>query len=88
METGPLRLFVGLGLPGALREDLGAWQRAQTLRAAWSHPEGLHLTLAFLGSRPRSALPELEALASPVALRPSFELATTELGGFPRSEAA
>lgn len=65
-ENSPrLRLFVALDLPAAVRAAIGAWGegalRDPALRPA---PErNLHMTLAFLGSRPRS---ELEGIAAAV----------------------
>jgi 2'-5' RNA ligase len=83
METRRLRLFFGLPLPPDAREALGCWQRSLAGLEGWSRPEGLHLTLAFLGSRPVEALPALEALAGTVAARHrAFDLDSTGLGTF------
>jgi len=83
-----VRLFFGLPAPPELREALGRWQAAQGLPARWSHTEGLHLTLAFLGTRPTAARPGLEAIGAAVAAghRP-FTLRTTTLGTFPERRA-
>jgi RNA 2',3'-cyclic 3'-phosphodiesterase len=51
-----LRLFLGLRLPGDAVEELAAWQR-RGLRGRVVPPENLHVTLAFLGSRPAGDLP-------------------------------
>jgi len=89
VEVGPLRLFFGLPLPAEVQERLGCWQREQEGSARWSRPEGLHLTLAFLGARPAEALRELGELAWDVAGRHGiFELQTADLVGFPRARAA
>jgi 2'-5' RNA ligase len=57
-----LRLFLGFLLPGDAVEELVAWQRRR-LRERLVPPENLHVTLAFLGSRPAADLPGvLEAL--------------------------
>jgi len=80
-----VRLFFALPLPPEVREDLGRWQREQTGTRGWSHPEGLHLTLAFLGERPAERLPILDALAATIAYRHgAFTLHTAALGGFPK----
>ena len=50
-----LRLFLGFTLPGPAREALAAWQRTE-LRDRIVPPRNLHVTLAFLGSRPASDL--------------------------------
>jgi 2'-5' RNA ligase len=50
-----LRLFCGLALPAEVRDALAEWQR-HSLRSAARVVEArnLHVTLAFLGSRPAS----------------------------------
>jgi len=88
VEGGGLRLFFALPLPAPLREALGRWQQTGP-PARWSRPEGLHVTLAFLGDRPAEALPALDALASAVAARHApFALCTAGLGGFPGTRRA
>ncbi len=57
-----IRLFVGLPLPAGAVEGLAAWQaqghlEAEDVRTVAS--ENVHITLAFLGSRPESELPEI-----------------------------
>jgi 2'-5' RNA ligase len=60
-----LRLFCGLRLPGNTSERVAAWQ-AEALHGGRLVPPGnLHLTLAFLGSRPAGDAPAIaEALRS------------------------
>ena len=53
-----LRLFLGLQLPDDVVEAVVEWQR-QALRGRIVPPDNLHITLAFLGSRPAG---ELEAI--------------------------
>jgi RNA 2',3'-cyclic 3'-phosphodiesterase len=73
------RLFCALRLPGDLVDGLVAWQRrlpAGTFRLV--PPENLHVTLAFLGSRPATDAPAVcgalrEAAAA--ARRPSLWVA-------------
>jgi 2'-5' RNA ligase len=85
VEGGGLRLFFALPLPAELREALDRWQRAQPGIRGWSRPEGLHLTLAFLGDRPVEALPTLLGLAAAVADRHgALGLRAAGLGGFPK----
>jgi 2'-5' RNA ligase len=70
------RLFVAVDPPTAVREELAEWAReAVADRGSWRSrrprrpkrpprllkPEGLHLTLCFLGSRPVAEIPELAA---------------------------
>lgn len=83
MAERALRLFFALPLPPELREALGLWRPALP-PARWARPEGLHVTLAFLGERPAEALPVLEGIAAAVADRHrTFTLRTARLGGFP-----
>jgi 2'-5' RNA ligase len=85
---GPsLRLFVACELPGEVREALATVQRllqeqgAEGLR--WVRPEGIHLTLKFLGDVPARRLKAIEeALAR--AVREPFRLSVRlgRLGSF------
>ncbi len=69
-----VRLFVALPLPDPVIDALVAWQQRE-LRERIVQRENLHVTLAFLGSRPARELPavvsELRAAARS-AVRPSF----------------
>jgi RNA 2',3'-cyclic 3'-phosphodiesterase len=53
-----LRLFLGFPLPEQAVDELAAWQRRE-LRGRIVPPENLHVTLAFLGSRPAGDLPSV-----------------------------
>lgn len=69
-----MRLFLALGLPAAIRESLAGAQRV--LRSSctgwrWVRPEGIHLTLRFLG--------EVSA-ADDAAQRPSWRRAASRSG--------
>lgn len=55
-----LRLFCALRLPDATIEELVAWQARELRRGRIVPRENLHVTLAFLGSRPAE---ELESIA-------------------------
>ena len=73
-----IRLFCALELPGEAVERLAAWQREAFADAADVRvlpPDHMHVTLAFLGHRPVTELPEIvEALraAGRAAEHPSF----------------
>lgn len=78
--------FIALALPESLREALGAWPRP-AIPAAWARPEGLHLTLAFLGGI--DGTEAVDAVMDAVAPRHrAFALRTAGLGGFPSPERA
>jgi 2'-5' RNA ligase len=71
-----LRLFLALELPADVVQPLVEWQ-AQELRGRIVPPGNLHITLAFLGSRPASELPAILRVleqAARDATRPLFEL--------------
>jgi 2'-5' RNA ligase len=71
-----LRLFLAFELPGDVVRALVEWQ-ARTLRGRVVPPGNLHVTLAFLGSRPAAELPAILAVleeAARAAPQPTFEL--------------
>ncbi len=93
-ETGTaeprLRLFVAVELPDtwlqalvAVQDQLRARLGVSGPRLRFVHPDGVHLTLKFLGETPDSRRPTIEdALAAGLAdLRP-FRLALGEIGSF------
>jgi 2'-5' RNA ligase len=50
----------------------------------WVHPEGIHLTLKFLGDVDQAALPEIEqALRAACAPHAPFDLRVADMGCFP-----
>ena len=53
-----LRLFLGLRLPGDALDGLERWQ-GEHLSGRVVPRDNLHITLAFLGSRPAAEVPEL-----------------------------
>jgi 2'-5' RNA ligase len=83
----PWRLFVALELPGPVLEALAALQaalKAQGLeRLRWMRPQGIHLTLKFLGDTPPARLGELMgALEEATAGTGPLRLALSGLGTF------
>jgi 2'-5' RNA ligase len=92
-QTAPagasLRAFIALPLPDAVRDDLGGLQRALARRipqgaARWTKPQGIHLTLKFLGETPVSRLAEAESALAVVARNvPAFSFALGTVGCFP-----
>jgi len=75
------RLFVAIDPPADVREGLLAWARAATARLPMQReqgapagmrllePEGLHVTLCFLGGRPVGEIAEIAAVLSGCATR-------------------
>lgn len=83
-----LRLFVAIELPGEVRSVLSKLQHdlqrdAALARLRWVRPEGIHLTLKFLGAVPAEKLIDIEAAVQrAVAGIHPFELSLGKLGTF------
>ena len=87
-----MRLFIALNLPDQVRQVL--WSTVAPLRdlgvpVKWMRPEGIHLTLKFLGEVPEEREPDLRAAleraaAGPGGARP-LALAIGGFGVFPNS---
>ena len=82
---GSLRLFLALLLPSGVVESLDSWSAEHLVRGR--RTESFHVTLAFLGSRPRSELEEIvetlreaAAGAGPFTLVPSRYRETRSVG--------
>ena len=90
--TAPVRAFIALELPDALRERIAAL--ASSLKpnlpdVRWLAPETYHLTLRFLGPSSPEALAALEApLRAAAAACPPMTLRVGDLGVFPAPRAA
>jgi 2'-5' RNA ligase len=70
-----LRLFVGFPVPPADAEEITRWLDTVDMRGARRvRPEDLHLTVAFLGGRPRSDLEVVAGVLDEVRgrLQPTF----------------
>jgi 2'-5' RNA ligase len=74
---GRIRLFCALELPDDAREALAAWGAERLHDGRVVRREDLHVTLAFLGSRPEHEVPSIaaelraaSAAAAPCELRP------------------
>jgi 2'-5' RNA ligase len=82
-----VRLFVAINFPVALRQ--GLWSATESLRAGqlpvrWVNPEGMHLTLKFLGEVADDRQPDLtSALRRAAATSRAMTLTVAELGAFP-----
>ena len=82
-----LRLFVACELPPAVRDALGRLQDELRARGAgrlrWVRPEGIHLTLKFLGEVPAARREAVEnALAGAVVSPFALDVRLGPLGGF------
>ena len=82
-----LRLFVAVELPGEVREALSRLQHDLQCRGLeklrWVRPEGIHLTLKFLGKTPSERVGAIEAaLAEASGGATRHTLYIGRLGGF------
>lgn len=83
-----LRLFVAIELPEparcSLEDAISVLQReGATQGLRWVRPEGIHLTLQFLGATAAERVPSVgDALAAAVRGIPPFELAPGGIGSF------
>jgi 2'-5' RNA ligase len=84
-----IRSFIAIEVPQPLLARMGELQRELKRMEAgvnWVRPEGIHLTLKFLGSIPAEELEKLaRGIAPVVAARNPFELRVHGLGCFPSS---
>ncbi|MDH6710094.1 2'-5' RNA ligase [Kitasatospora sp. MAA19] len=85
-EPSTLRVFVALAPPDDAKDELArALQPAYTRypRLRWNRIEDWHITLAFLGEQPSTAVPLLRsALAGPAASHPALHLGLRSGGHF------
>lgn len=82
-----MRLFVAIAMTGDVAEALAALLGAWTDRewpVRWVRPEGLHLTLKFLGEVGEGQFPALvDAVEQAVQGTPPLTCTLTEVGAFP-----
>ncbi len=85
--TDEIRSFVAIELDGAARSFLAAIigeLRPIPSEVKWVRPEGIHLTLKFLGNVKTAALPEIEhALEHALCAQKVFEIGISSVGAFP-----
>jgi 2'-5' RNA ligase len=82
---GRIRLFLAVEIPDGVASELGRWARAELTGGRVL--ESFHVTLAFLGGRPRSVLEEIlgvlrreAATTEPFALEPVRYRETRSVG--------
>jgi RNA 2',3'-cyclic 3'-phosphodiesterase len=81
-----MRLFVALDLPDPVREairGLIAQLKPESLSARWVRPEGMHITLKFLGETDPSKLDSIRSALSAVHSPQPVEMRFGGLGFFP-----
>ena len=81
-----MRLFVALDIPDAVRRalrELIARLKPECPDARWVRPEGMHLTLKFLGETDGAKLDSIKAALSPIHSDRPVDLDFRGLGFFP-----
>jgi len=82
-----VRSFVAIELPEEVKSFVGAVAndlRRVLSQAKWVNPQGIHLTLKFLGDVAATAIPEVvKALEKPLSIRGPIQLGLEGLGCFP-----
>jgi len=82
-----IRSFIAIELPKELRLELGRLQaklKVDRPRVKWADPNGIHLTLKFLGDIPIASIePITRALTESAGKVPPFQLTVQQLGAFP-----
>ncbi|MBI4340017.1 MAG: RNA 2',3'-cyclic phosphodiesterase [Chloroflexi bacterium] len=88
MTTRKLRLFIAVELPapvrGLVEQVLGDLSRRVPVGVRWVRPEGVHLTLKFLGETPEEQMEAIgDALTLVAGSIPPFCLEVRGAGAFP-----
>jgi 2'-5' RNA ligase len=83
-----LRVFIAVELPAAIRKELADLQNMLSPGLEpgikWVAPDGIHLTLKFLGNVPVTLIPELQKVIEEATSRSRpFQLEIAGLGAFP-----
>lgn len=86
-DDSEIRTFIAIELPKEVKDFLK--KIADDLKSvgadvSWVKPQGMHLTLKFLGSVKREVIPRIEQAVSPIFARQSIcEFQISNLGAFP-----
>ncbi len=86
-----LRLFIAIELPDEVKRTLRAARtplEQQRLRVRWVDPDGIHLTLKFLGAVPEQQVDGIvDAIRASAREHQPFTLHTAGIGVFPNARA-
>lgn len=87
-----MRAFIAIEIPKEVTAAIAAVQvriRSAAVAASWSRPEGIHLTLKFLGEVPEGRVPEImRVLTLALCDTERFRLGLAGVGAFPNPAAA
>ena len=81
-----MRAFIAIDLPGPLHTALANTQqafRSACPGARWTHPEGIHLTLKFLGEISDPQMKHVVEALTPIATFEAFHVEVKGFGFFP-----
>ncbi len=85
-----MRLFISIELPLEIKQGIAKVQeelRKTGANAGWTRPEGIHLTLKFMGEVVESRVEEIRnALASAVGANDKLNLEVAGAGAFPNAK--
>lgn len=87
-----MRAFIAIEIPEAIKAGMAAAQarlRSAGVDAGWPRPEGIHLTLKFLGEVSEERVPEIvQALTRALGETERFRLSGEGVGTFPNPASA
>ena len=82
-----MRTFIAIEIPAEIRKEMAKVQdglKRSGADAGWTRPEGIHLTLKFLGDVPESQIEEIKkALVQAAEATSRFRLEIAGAGAFP-----
>jgi 2'-5' RNA ligase len=85
-----MRLFIAIELPPEIKQGIAKVQeqlRTAGANAGWTRPEGIHLTLKFLGEVEESRTDDIKkALAAAVGSNDKLNLSIAGAGAFPNGK--
>lgn len=85
-----MRLFVALDLPDEVRAELtqviAEWRGIAGEGVRWVRPEGIHITLKFIGYIEDARLPEFRGALAPVRSDSPIEMDVRGIGFFPSAK--
>jgi 2'-5' RNA ligase len=80
-----MRIFIALDIPGEIRARIGEFMeraRAYAPEARWARPEGVHVTLKFIGEANDAKMHEIKSVLATIKAEP-FSVGFAGAGFFP-----
>lgn len=82
-----MRLFIAIEIPDEIKKEIREVQdklKKSGVDASWTKPEGIHLTLKFLGEVKETRIPEIMTVLSVLSKdRSAFRIEIANAGAFP-----